>query len=181
MLAEGLCLFGDNAYINKPYMATPYINQDRGAFGSRDNYNYYHSQVRIRIECAFGIFTERWGILRSAMPKNIRIKKTISLVVALAKLHNFCIDVQEPPAGDLHPSDYASLINNADGHVSLVPTANTDTPVPIDLMHGGDHFDDVPPGWRNRQYLPSLPRQRLHDMVQEQHLVRPRPRDNVSG
>ncbi len=46
LLADGLVLFGDNAYLNTNYMATPYPNiagrdQDR----SKDNYNFYHSQV----------------------------------------------------------------------------------------------------------------------------------------
>jgi hypothetical protein len=42
-LAPGLCLFGDNAYVNTPYMATPY----KGATGgTKDNYNFYQSQVR---------------------------------------------------------------------------------------------------------------------------------------
>jgi hypothetical protein len=44
LLAPGLCLFGDNAYLNSPYMATPYPNVGSG---SKDNYNYFHSQVRI--------------------------------------------------------------------------------------------------------------------------------------
>jgi hypothetical protein len=90
-LADGLCLFGDNAYLNKSYMAIPYINQ-RHAADDRDNYNFYHSQVRIKIECAFGMFTERWAILRSALPKKLSIHKIIRLVLALAKLHTFCID-----------------------------------------------------------------------------------------
>jgi len=42
LLKPGLVLFGDNAYLNTPYMATPYGNVGPGA---KDNYNYYHSQV----------------------------------------------------------------------------------------------------------------------------------------
>ncbi len=42
LLLPGLTLFGDNAYLNKPYMAIPYQNV-RG--GSKDDYNFYHSQV----------------------------------------------------------------------------------------------------------------------------------------
>jgi hypothetical protein len=181
MLAEGLCIFGDNAYINKTYMATPYINQNRGANGTRDNYNFYHSQLRIRIECAFGMLTERWGILRSAMPKNHQIRKTISLVNALAKLHNFCIETQERSAGDLHPRDYASLITNADGYVTLTSTEESTTPIPVELLNGGQHFDDYPRSMRRGQQDVNLPRQRLCEMVGQQHLVRPRRRANISG
>jgi hypothetical protein len=59
--------------------------------GTKDVYNYYHSQLQIYIECTFGMFTHRWAILRSAIPMNVSIQKTIALVVALAKLHNVCI------------------------------------------------------------------------------------------
>ncbi|KAG7342673.1 DDE superfamily endonuclease [Nitzschia inconspicua] len=89
LLAEGLCLFGDNAYLNAPFLATPYPNVSSGHM---DAYNYFHSQLRIRVECAFGMFVQRWGILRSAIPKGISIRKTTAMVLALAKLHNFCID-----------------------------------------------------------------------------------------
>jgi hypothetical protein len=42
LLAEGLILFGDNAYINSNYMATPFPNVSGGG---EDIYNFYHSQV----------------------------------------------------------------------------------------------------------------------------------------
>ena len=44
LLAPGLCLFGDNAYINSLFMATPFPG---ASGGSKDAYNFYHSQVRI--------------------------------------------------------------------------------------------------------------------------------------
>jgi hypothetical protein len=70
-------------------MATPFPNF---ASGSKDDYIFFHSQVRIRVECAFGILVLRWGILRSAIPCNIIIVRTIAVVSCLARLHNFCID-----------------------------------------------------------------------------------------
>ena len=64
IMAPGLCLFGDNAYINTPYMATPYRNvstkigaataANTEANKQKDAYNFYHSQLRIWIEQAFG-------------------------------------------------------------------------------------------------------------------------------
>ena len=54
LLAPGLCLFGDNAYLNTPYMAMPYVNVSGG---TKDSYNFYHSQLRIQMECAFGMLT----------------------------------------------------------------------------------------------------------------------------
>jgi hypothetical protein len=80
LLAPGLCLFGDNAYLNSMFMATPYSGVSGG---SKDAYNFYHSQLRIQIECAFGMLTHRWAILQSAIPMQVSIKKTIALVIAL--------------------------------------------------------------------------------------------------
>ena len=70
LLAEDLTLFGDNAYVNKPYMCTPYPNVSSGP---KDDYNFFQSQLRIRVECAFGMLVHRWAILKSAMPHGITI------------------------------------------------------------------------------------------------------------
>jgi hypothetical protein len=119
LLAPGLCLFGDNAYLNTPYMATPYSGTSGG---SMDSYNFYHSQVRTRIECTFGILTHRWAILRSAIPMSLlSVKKTVALVCALGKLHNFCIDTEsdmEVPTPT--PADEWEI--EMGGGVPLVPT-----------------------------------------------------------
>ena len=48
ILLPGLFLFGNNAYLNSPFMATPYPNVTSG---SKDNYNFYHSQVSQKREC----------------------------------------------------------------------------------------------------------------------------------
>jgi hypothetical protein len=63
-----LCIFGDNAYLNTPYIATPY--QGTWSIGIRDSYNFFHSQLRIHNEC-FGMFTMRWGMLQKAIPVNV--------------------------------------------------------------------------------------------------------------
>jgi hypothetical protein len=89
ILDPRLCLFGDNPYLNTPYMATPY---PAISGGTKDVYNFYHSQLRICIECAFGMLTHRLAILQSAIPMNVLVKKSVALVLALAELHNFCID-----------------------------------------------------------------------------------------
>eukprot|EP00970_Alexandrium_tamarense_P017966 scaffold12964_cov117-Alexandrium_tamarense.AAC.1 len=107
-------------------MVTPYPNTSRGA---RDNYNYFHSQLRIRIECAFGMFVQRWGMLRTAIPCNVSVPKTISLVLALAKLHNFCLS-----------QDEQNIITNVNGSVPLAvdpliaEIINVNTTTPRDLM-----------------------------------------------
>ncbi|KAL7474698.1 hypothetical protein ACHAW6_000658 [Cyclotella cf. meneghiniana] len=76
-LCPGSCLFGDNAYINSPYMCVPF------------------QSVRINIECVFEILVHHFGILQKAIPMNITVQKTTSLVLALCKLNNFYIDCSE--------------------------------------------------------------------------------------
>ena len=93
VLVPGMCFYGDAAYANNETMAVPY----KGAqFGPKDAYNFYHSQLRINIECAFGMLVHRWGVLRKPIPVNISINKTTHLVRSLCILHNFCIDQKEP-------------------------------------------------------------------------------------
>ena len=57
-----------------------------------DAYNFYYSQLRMRIDCAFGILTKRWAIQRSAIPVGVTVAKTVALALVLAKLHIYCID-----------------------------------------------------------------------------------------
>jgi DDE superfamily endonuclease len=87
-LAAGIQLFGDNAYVSTSCMVTPFPNVSSGV---HDDYNFYHSQVRVNIECSFGMLTNRWRILKTPM-SNVRLPKVTALVMALCRLHNFCID-----------------------------------------------------------------------------------------
>ncbi len=48
LMKEGLVLFGDNAYHNSSFLATPYPNAKSG---SCDDYNYYHLQVNDVLIC----------------------------------------------------------------------------------------------------------------------------------
>jgi hypothetical protein len=178
-LAPGLCLFGDNAYMNTTYMATPY----KGVVPqSKDAYNFFHSQLRITIERTFGMFVHRWGILRRAMPQNITLAKTSATILCLARLHNYCIDNNEgTPLAALARDDlYIALdcrgcLENPDDNLEA-------------LIGAGHHFDDIPD--RNlRRYLENgppgnqrincpritLPQDILHAIVVEKDLKRPQP------
>ena len=178
LLAPGLTLFGDNAYLNSSYMATPYSG---GALSfSKDAYNFYHSQLRIQIECAFGKFSQRWGLLRSALPKRVTVKKAVALVFALAKLHNFCIEQRE--AIEVLPAQDTSHIEQVGG-VPLVPDAQTNVLVPRQLIGGGEHFDGFDRNERRRYQRRfnaiELPRERLHAIIVDSDLRRPQPRVQV--
>ena len=186
ILAPGLCIFGDNAYLNTPYMATPYPGVSGG---TKDSYNFYHSQLRIRIECTFGMLTHRWAILRRAIPMNVSVQKTVALVLALAKLHNYCKDAQDDSRNVSHTAR-DEWVTEISGGVPLVPVAaefqSGNDVVPEQLLHGGHHFDDIggAVGRRNRQRRYEynsevdrvlLPREALHSFIESIGVTRPPP------
>ena len=178
---ERFVLFGDNAYLNTAYMATPYTNvagdPNRAA---EDNYNFYHSQLRIRVECAFGILVQRWGLLRMAIPRNIGVARVVGLVNALAKLHNFCIGesnvLERIPR--MYDRDRLHIMNADGGYISFGrDNGQQDTLVPTALMHAGEHFDDIAASdLRSRQRrsaVNELPRDVLFQMIADGHWQRP--------
>ena len=155
-------------------------------------------QLRIRVECAFGMLVQRWSILRTPISSGMSIKKVIALVNCLAKLHNFCIggrtDLEDDNggnggAGDNDDDDdnnnndltddplerFGNLTETAWGYTIL--EASTEHPEaslrPVQLLDGGNHFRGLPRQFRRDGNDESLPRQRLHDQVVDSHLIRP--------
>jgi hypothetical protein len=115
-------------------------------------------------------------------------------VVALGKLHNFCIDQTDTSILTATPADQCRLMTQMVGFVPLDQLvaddneinnnnemADDNTTVPMQLLGGGEHFDDVPgevrQAARRRYNGVRLPRERLaEDIVQENNYRRPRPR-----
>ena len=79
-IPQGYCLYGDNAYVNELYMAVPF---QATANGPKDSYNFYHSQVRINIECSFGILTNHWCLLKTPLSSKISISRINALISCL--------------------------------------------------------------------------------------------------
>jgi hypothetical protein len=103
----------------------------------------FNSQLCINIECAFGRFVHQWSVLHAAIPKNITIAKTISMVCAMARLHNFCIDQNESVLLTMAPDGAINL--ELAGIVLMEQCDSVATPLPLGIMHGGEHFMDYNP------------------------------------
>ena len=88
-LPLGKYVIGDNAYACSEHLLTPFSGADR-LEPKHDNYNFYLSQVRIRIEMAFGYMTQKWQILRK--PLKTKLKNTGKVFLVITRLHNFCIN-----------------------------------------------------------------------------------------
>jgi hypothetical protein len=183
-LAKGLCLFGDNAYVNTEYMATPYSHTDLTY--NQDNYNFYHSQLRIRIEMAFGMLVRRFGILHRQFHPKIPISSVIAMTMAMCRLHNYLIDerettVKETTSGRLtadipnnSSSDELDIISTGIRFYSTMLAKN----LPTELLDGGYHYDNW--GVRFNLYRnmldqndPALPRQQICSFIDKKELARP--------
>jgi hypothetical protein len=104
-----------------------------------------------KVECSFGMCVCRWGILRQPIFASIGLQKTTALVLCLYRLHNYCIDCRLKTAGSQHDieefpapplaMDEAKIASN--GGIPMDHTDDNESS-PEQLLHGGEHFEDVP-------------------------------------
>ena len=149
----------------------------------KDAFNFFHSSLRINIECAFGMLVHRWGILCKPIPMNITVKKTTSLVLCLCKLHNFCIIERERIAQPL-ARDVVHISNN--GGISL-PHDNNEGVLNYrvnedrvdELFDGGEHFDDIRRNMRQEERNVNLPYVSMLDFIEAGNFRRPEVQQEV--
>ena len=169
-LAPGLAVFGDNAYVANRYMVTPFKNVTSGA---KDAFNYYQSQLRINIECAFGKLVHRFGILRKALPRAIPLRRVTSLVLCTCKLHNYCIANKDGDVPQVTADDNLSIMSV--GGVALEGEHGR----PSALLDGCDNYgDDMNRHYRRtrqRNDNDNTPQKQLLQSVTDQDLTRPIP------
>lgn len=83
------CAIGDCAYPSSDTLV-PIFGGAQARPEDNDNFNYFASQLRIRIEMAFGMMVEKFGILQSAL--QVDVEHVRFLALCIAQLHNFCIN-----------------------------------------------------------------------------------------
>ena len=80
------CAIGDCVYTPTEHLIPIFRGENALSARNRNNFNFFGSQLCIRIEMAFGLMVKKWGIL--ARPLTIKLKNNIKrLVFAIAKLH----------------------------------------------------------------------------------------------
>ena len=89
-LKPGFCLYGENAYIDTKFMTSPF--KETISSRPKEMHNFFQSQLRINVKCAFGVLVSRFGVLCKALPMNISIAKVSTLVKCLCMLHNCFIN-----------------------------------------------------------------------------------------
>jgi hypothetical protein len=80
------------------------------------------------------MLVHRWAILQTDMPCGISIQRTIALVKALAKLHNFCIEQNEMNSVESSIDNRFRIKNNELGFVPLEEANNCDFAVLVQLL-----------------------------------------------
>ena len=88
LLVGQYIVVGDAAYTLTDQVLCPFVGSQREST-NKDAYNYFLSQLRIRIEMTFGLLTNKWRILRTSL--SFRMKKSVAILSACARLHNFCL------------------------------------------------------------------------------------------
>jgi hypothetical protein len=83
------CAIGDCAYKASEHLV-PIFGGTNALVEKNDNFNFFASQLRIRIEMSFGLMVKKWGILQRPLTNKLSHVKYI--VTAIAMLHNFCIN-----------------------------------------------------------------------------------------
>ena len=83
-LPFGVCVIGDAAYCPTEHLVPVYQGLAKQQ-SKYDNFNYFASQLRIRVKMAFGLMTMKWGIL--SHPVGCKVKHLRWLVQCIATLH----------------------------------------------------------------------------------------------
>lgn len=106
-LPAGLYCVADAAYTLQENLLIPFTGVERND-PSHDAFNFYMSQLRIRVEMAFGRLTNKFRILKGCMVGSL--DRISALVMACARLHNFIIRID----GDREESVFADDRNDND-------------------------------------------------------------------
>jgi len=82
-------IIADAAYAVTEHLLVPFTGSQRNDH-DKDSYNFFLSQLRIRVEQAFGLLTNKWRILRSHLSNTLL--RNSRIITACAILHNFVIE-----------------------------------------------------------------------------------------
>ena len=86
------------AYTLHENLLIPFTGLDR-TNSAQDSFNFYLSQLRIRVEMAFGWLTNKFWILKGCVLGSL--SRVAAILTACARLHNYIIKM-DGPINDIH-------------------------------------------------------------------------------
>ncbi len=87
---------------------------------SKDICNFYISQLRIRVEQAFGLLVCKWRIFKK--PLELKLHRVQHVVQACFRLHNFCIDNRDEKCAVILTRDVETFVPNYEFVLPAVQT-----------------------------------------------------------
>ena len=136
---------GDNAYPMNNSMMIPYSGVQRFE-DYRLVYNFYLSQLRIRIECCFGRLSSKWRIFRRNLVYSTAKNSLIARIGA--KLHNYVINaddlnLKQFDNDDLYNLEVDVLMNGPPGNRGYLSVRSVGRTTNILLPHDGDRREAI--------------------------------------
>jgi hypothetical protein len=122
-LPPGFYGVADNAYTLSEHLLIPYSGVEKND-KSKDVCNFYISQLRIRIEQAFGLLVSKWRIFKR--PIELKLHRVRHLIQACFRLHNFCINERDEVSNVILTRDPDTFVPN---YEFAVPSVQTLLPV----------------------------------------------------
>jgi DDE superfamily endonuclease len=122
-LPLGYYVLGDAAYTASERLIPMNYGADK-LKPKFDNFNIYGSQLRIRIEMAFGMMTHKWGMYWR--PLLVGLDKIKCIVEVVARLHNFCVNERILEVGEDGGTSVDPVVEaNVSGREIFLDTAET--------------------------------------------------------
>jgi hypothetical protein len=114
-LPAGLYAVGDAAFPLGEKLLIPFVGTHRHSNPYHDSFNYYLSQLRIRVEMAFGRLVNKFRILNGKV--NGSLARVSAVLNACARLHNFIIQ-RDGPSDD---ATVGMSIGEEENHLQIRP------------------------------------------------------------
>jgi hypothetical protein len=132
-LPLGLYFLADAAFPLGERLLTPFVGSQRHINPYNDSFNFYLSQLRIRVEMAFGRLVNKFRILSGKI--NGSLSRVSAILSACARLHNYIIQRDGPcdeETVDMTTSDEEHFLqirpdNNAPLGMSYLPSVPDDS------------------------------------------------------
>ena len=152
-LPQGFVVIADAAYEATEHLVSLFYGV-HALDPENDNFNFYGSQCRIRVEMAFGIMSQKWGILKR--PMSVKPSQWADIVRCIARLHNFTINERLRNNQQNSEKDTINLIfqesncNIYRSDTSNWSVDNATTTMPMDAhgnpvtVFGEEEFDGAP-------------------------------------
>jgi hypothetical protein len=117
-LPHGYYVIGDSAYNATEHLLPIFCGQERKK-KKNDDWNYFASQLRIRIEMSFGLMVMKWQFLRR--PLCIKFDNIPKALNAISRLHNYIINSKNHSDRDDHDTIPIIQNNATTTNAELVP------------------------------------------------------------